>query len=88
MVIRAGYSGRRGGVPSRVLNSAGVVFAAVLGVALQGQGRPHRTNSGGDGAPAVLMSWFDPADSREKDSRVQPAPLRGRDVLSVREWAA
>jgi hypothetical protein len=56
MVIRTGYSGRRGGVPSRVLNSAGVFFAAVLGVALQGQGRPHRTNSGGDGAPAGLMS--------------------------------
>jgi hypothetical protein len=51
-VIRTGYSGRRGGVPSRVLNSAGVVVA-VLGVALQGQGRPRRTNSGGDGTPAA-----------------------------------
>jgi hypothetical protein len=71
----------------RVFNSAGVV-AAVPGVVLQGQGRPHRTNSGGDGAPVGLTSWFDSAESREKGSRVQPAPLRGRGVLAVREWAA
>jgi hypothetical protein len=71
----------------RVLNSVGVVVA-VPGVALQGRGQPHRTNSGGDGAPAGLTSWFDPADSRGKSSRVQPAPLRGRGVLAVREWAA
>jgi hypothetical protein len=71
----------------RVLNSVGVVVA-VLGVALQGRGRPHRTNSGGDGAPAGLTSWFDPADSRGKSSRVQSAPLRERDVLAIREWAA
>jgi hypothetical protein len=70
-----------------VFNSAGVV-AAVPGVALQARGRPHRTNSGGDGAPAGLTSWFDPADSRGKGLRVQPAPLRGRGVLAVREWAA
>jgi hypothetical protein len=71
----------------RVPNSAGVVVA-VPGVALQGRGRPYRTNSGGDGAPAGLTSWFDPADSRGKASRVQPAHLRGRDALAVREWAA
>jgi hypothetical protein len=71
----------------RVLNCIGVVVA-VLDVALQGRGRPHRTNSGGDGAPAGLTSWFDPADSRGKGSRVRPAPLRGRGVLAVREWAA
>jgi hypothetical protein len=86
-VIRTGYSGRRGGVPSRVLNSAGVVVA-VPGVVLQRRGRSHRTNSDGDGAPAGLTSWFDPADSRGKGSRVQPAPLRGRGALAVREWAA
>jgi hypothetical protein len=67
-------------------NSARVV-AAVLGVALQGRGWPHRTDSDGDGAPAGLTSWIVPAESREKGSRVQPAPLRGRGVLAVREWA-
>jgi murein endopeptidase len=46
-------------------------------VALQGQGWPHRTDSDGDGAPADLTSWFDPAESREKDSRVQPTPFEG-----------
>jgi hypothetical protein len=71
----------------RVLNSAKVV-AAVLGVTLQGRGWPHRTDSDGDGAPAGLTSWFDPAESREKGSRVQPAPLRECGVLDVREWAA
>jgi hypothetical protein len=71
----------------RVPNSAGVV-AAVPGVALQGRGWPHRTDSDGDGAPTGLTSWFDPAESREKGSRVQPAPLRGRGVIAVREWAA
>jgi hypothetical protein len=68
-------------------NSAGVVVA-VPGVVLQTRRRPHRTNSGGDGAPTGLTSWFDPADSREKGSRVQPAPLRGRGALAIREWAA
>jgi hypothetical protein len=64
------------------------VVVVVPGVALRAWGRPHRTNSGGDGAPAGLTSWFDPTDSREKGSRVQPAPLRGRGTLAVREWAA
>jgi hypothetical protein len=43
---------------------------------------------GGDGALAVLTSWFDPAESREKDPRVQPPPLRRCGVLAVREWMA
>jgi hypothetical protein len=43
---------------------------------------------GGDGVPTGLTSWFDPADSRGKGSRVRPAPLRGRGALAVREWAA
>jgi hypothetical protein len=59
-----------------VLNSVEVVVA-VRGVALQGRGRPRRTDSGGDGAPAVLTSRFDPAESREEGSRVQPAPFEG-----------
>jgi hypothetical protein len=71
----------------RVLNSAGVVVA-VPGVVLQGRGWPRRTYSDGDGAPASLTSRFDPVEPREKGSRVQPAPLRGRGVLAVREWAA
>jgi hypothetical protein len=58
----------------RVLNSAGVVVA-VPGVVQQGRGWPHRTDSEGDGARTVLTSWFDPVESREKGSRVQPAPL-------------
>jgi hypothetical protein len=60
----------------RVLNNAGVVVA-VSGVALQGRAWPHRTDSDGDGASADLTSWFDPAESREKGSRVQPAPFEG-----------
>jgi hypothetical protein len=59
-----------------VLNSTGVVVA-VPGVALQGRGWPHRTDSDGDGAPAGLTSRFDPAKSREKGSRVQPSPFEG-----------
>jgi hypothetical protein len=45
----------------RVLNSVGVVVV-VRGVALQGQGWPHRTDSDGDGAPAGLTSRLDPAE--------------------------
>jgi hypothetical protein len=71
----------------RMPNGAGVVVA-VPDVALQGRGWPHRTDSDGDGAPAGLTSRFDPAKSREKGSRVQPAPLRGRGALAIREWAA
>jgi hypothetical protein len=70
-----------------VLNSAGVVVA-VPGVALQGPGWPRRTDSDGDGAPAGLTSRFDPTESRERGSRVQPAPLRRRGALAVQEWAA
>jgi hypothetical protein len=43
---------------------------------------------GRDGVPAGLTSWIDPAGSRGKGSRVQPAPLRGRGMLTVREWEA
>jgi hypothetical protein len=71
----------------RVLNGVGVV-AAVHGVALQGRGWPHRTDSDGDGAPASLTSRSDPAESREEGSRVRPAPLRGRGAFAVQEWAA
>jgi hypothetical protein len=60
----------------------------VHGVALQGRGWPHRTDSDGDGAPAGLMSRSDPAESREEGSRVRPPPLRGRGALAVQEWAA
>jgi hypothetical protein len=45
----------------RVLNSVRVVVA-VHGVALQGRGWPHRTDSDGDGAPAGLTSRLDPAE--------------------------
>jgi hypothetical protein len=69
----------------RVLNSVGVVVA-VHGVALQGRGWPHRTDSGGDGALAGLTSRFDPVESREEGSRVRPAPLRGRDALAILKW--
>jgi hypothetical protein len=70
-----------------MLNSVGVV-AAVHGVALQGRGWPHRTDSDGDGAPAGLTSWSDPVESRVEGSRVRPAPFRGRGALAVQEWAA
>jgi hypothetical protein len=71
----------------RMLNSVGVVVA-VLGVAQQGRGWPHRIDSDGDGAHAGLTSQFDPAESREEGSRVRPAPLRGRGALAVQEWVA
>jgi hypothetical protein len=45
----------------RVLNSVGVVVA-VHGVALQGRGWQHRTDSDGGGAPAGLTSRLDPAE--------------------------
>jgi hypothetical protein len=59
-----------------MLNNAGVVVA-VSGVALQGRGRPRRTESDGDGAPAGLTSRFDPVEPREKGSRVQLDPFEG-----------
>jgi hypothetical protein len=71
----------------RVPNNVGVVVA-VHGMALQGRGWPHRTDSDGDGAPAGLTSRFDPAESREEGSRVRPLPLRGRGALAVLKWAA
>jgi hypothetical protein len=60
----------------------------VRGVALQGRGWLHRTNSDRDGAPAGLSSWFDPAEQRKQGSRVRPVPLRGRGALAVLKWAA
>jgi hypothetical protein len=60
----------------RVLNSVGAVVA-VRGVAQQGWGWPHRIDSDGDGAPTGLTSRFDPTESREEGSRVQPAPFEG-----------
>jgi hypothetical protein len=84
-VVRTGYSGRRGGVPSP--HSARVVVA-VRGTALQGRGWAHKTDSDGDGTPADLTSRFDPAEQRKEGSRVRPAPLRGRDALAVLKWAA
>jgi hypothetical protein len=60
----------------RVLNSVGVVVA-VHGMALQGRGWPHRTDSYEDGTPAGLTSRFDPAESREEGLRVRPAPFEG-----------
>jgi hypothetical protein len=71
----------------RVLNSVGVVLA-VHGMVQQGRGWPHGIDNDGDGAPAGLTSWFDPAGSREEGSRVRPDPLRGRGALAVPEWAA
>jgi hypothetical protein len=45
----------------RVPNNVRVVVA-VHGVVQQGRGWPHRIDSDGDGAPAGLTSWFDPAE--------------------------
>jgi hypothetical protein len=64
------------------------VVVAVRGTVLQGRGWVHRTDSGGDGAPADLTSRFEPAEQRKEGSRVRPDPLRGRDVLAVLQWAA
>jgi hypothetical protein len=85
--FRTRCSNRRGGVPSRVLNSVRVVVA-VRGVAQQGRGWPHSTDNGGDCVPAGLTSRFDPAESQEEGSRVRPAPLQERGALAVLEWAA
>jgi hypothetical protein len=60
----------------RVLNSVRAVVA-VRGVALQGQGWPHRIDSDGDGAPAGL--------SHEKRARgCGRPPLRARRVSRTR----
>jgi hypothetical protein len=64
------------------------VVVAVRSTVLQGQGWPHRTDSDGDGAPADLTSWLDPAKQRKEGSRVRPAPLRGHGALAVLKWAA
>jgi hypothetical protein len=82
-VIRTGYSGVAASRP-RMPNNVRVVVA-VRGVALQGRGWPHRTDSDGDGTPAGMTSRFDPAEQREEGSRVRPAPLRGRGAFSRTE---
>jgi hypothetical protein len=87
MVIRTGYSGRRGGVPSlcaqrrRSCCSSARRGAAGTGAAAQDQQWRGWRSAG-------LTSRFDPAGSRDMGSRVQPAPLRGRNALAVQEWAA
>jgi hypothetical protein len=58
--VRSAVAGVAASRP-RVLNSVGVVVA-VRDVAKQGWGWPHSTDSDGDGAPAGLTSWFDPAE--------------------------
>jgi hypothetical protein len=86
-VIRTGYSGRRGGVPSpRAQQRRSCCSSALRGAA--GTGAATQDQQWRGCAPAGLASWFDPADSRGKGSRVQPPPLRGRGELAVREWVA
>jgi hypothetical protein len=60
-VIRTGYSGRHGGVPSPRAQQRRSNCSS-HGVALQGRGWPHRTDSDGDGAPTGLTSQFDPVE--------------------------
>jgi hypothetical protein len=82
-----GYSGRRGGVPSpRAQQRRSCCSSARRGAA--GTGAAAQDPQWRGWRSAGLTSWFDPADSREKGSRVQPAPLRGRGALAVQEWAA
>jgi hypothetical protein len=70
----------------RMPNSAGVVVT-VPGVVPQARGRPHKTNSGGDGVPPACCHGLT-LQIHERSSRVCPAPLRGRGVLAIWEWAA
>jgi hypothetical protein len=58
--VRSAVAGVAASCPC-VLNSIGVVVV-VHGVAQQGRGWPHSTDSDGDGAPAGLTSLFDPAE--------------------------
>jgi hypothetical protein len=72
-MIRTGCSSWRGGVSSqRAQQRRSSCSSARHGAA--GRGWPHMIDSDGDGAPAGLTSWFDPAESREKGSRVRPPP--------------
>jgi hypothetical protein len=60
------------------LEISGCDSAAGTGAAAQGQQwRGWR--------PALPTLRFDPAESRERGSRVRPAPFRGHSVLAVRE---
>jgi hypothetical protein len=83
--VRTRYSGRHGDVPSPCVPTAS-------GLSLQ---CPAWRCSGGDGrtrltatektAPAGPTSRRSPVWSREKHSRVPPAPLRGIGVLAVQK---
>jgi hypothetical protein len=85
--IRTRCSSRRGDVPSpRAQHRRSSCSSVRRGAA--GAGMAARIDSDGDGAPAGLTSWFDPAKSREEGSRVRPPRLRGRGALAVQEWAA
>jgi hypothetical protein len=85
--IRTGYSGRRGGAPSpRAQPRWSCCSSARRGAA--GTGAAARDQQWRGWCPAVLTLRFDPTESRERGSRVCPAPLRGRGALAVREWAA
>jgi hypothetical protein len=87
MVIRTGYSGRRGDVPSpRAQQRWSCCSSARRGAA--GTGAAAQDKQWRGWRPAGPTSWFDPADSRESGSRMWPAPLRVHGALAVREWAA
>jgi hypothetical protein len=87
MVIRMGYSGRRGGVPSlRAQQRQSCCCSARCGAA--GTGAAAQDQQWQGWCSAGLTSRFDPAGSRDKGSTVQRAPLRGRGALAVQEWAA
>jgi hypothetical protein len=86
-VIRTGYSGRRGGVPSpRAQLRRSCCRSAWRGAASTGAAAQDQQWRGW--RPADLTLRLDPAESRERGSRVRPAPLRERGALAVREWAA
>jgi hypothetical protein len=86
-MIRMGYSGRCGGVPSpRAQLRWSCCSSARRGAA--GTGAATQDQQWRGWRPAGLTLRFDPAESRERGSRVRPAPLRGRGALAVREYAA
>jgi hypothetical protein len=83
-VIRTSYSGRRGGVPSpRAQLRCSCCSSARHGAA--GTGAAAQDQQWRGWRPAVPTLRFDPAESRERGSRVRPAPFRGRGALAVRE---
>jgi hypothetical protein len=74
--------------PAPVHSNSARVVAAVLGVALQGRGWPHRVDSDGDDRSSRpdVTAW--PCVSTEKTFEGAAGPLRGRGMLAVQEWAA